>query len=185
VIRRIVHYGDPVLRQKARAVPEVTPEIRELIRDMIETMHAAPGVGLAAPQVGESLQVIVYDVGEGPGALINPKIIRKSGSQTGPEGCLSIPGLQGDVERPDRVVVRGLDADGNEVRVSGEGFLARCLCHEIDHLEGILFIDRADPTSLQWVTATEEDEEDEDAEEIEDEVIEAQPRRRTRILRRR
>lgn len=182
--RKIVQYGDPVLRQKARAVAEVTPEIRALIVDMIETMHAAPGVGLAAPQVGESVRVIVYDVGEGPGALVNPKILRTAGAQMGPEGCLSIPGLQGSVERPDRVVVRGLDADGNEVRVSGEGLLARCLCHEIDHLEGILFVDRADPNSLQWATATEEDDVPEEVEEPTAEVP-GEEIRRPRLLRRR
>jgi len=184
VASKIVLYGDPVLRQKARAVPDVTPEIRALIGEMIQTLGEASGVGLAAPQIGVSLRVIIYDVGEGPGALVNPKILRTSGSQVGPEGCLSIPGLQGTVDRPDRVVVRGLDADGNEVRITGEGLLARCLCHEIDHLEGILFIDRADPDSLHWTTATEEDdvppELAEVTAEIEEDVV-----RRPRLLRRR
>ncbi len=162
MVREIVKYPDPVLRKKARPVAEVTEEIRELIGDMLETMRAASGVGLAAPQVGISMRVIVWDVGDGPGALVNPKIVRTSGSQVGPEGCLSLPGLQGTVDRPDRVVVRGLNHDGEEVRISGEGLLARCLCHEIDHLDGCLFIDRADQNSLRWLDVSDTEEELED-----------------------
>lgn len=153
--RKIVHYPDPILRKKARPVPSVTDEVRQLIDEMIEAMRAASGVGLAAPQVGVSQRVIVWDVGDGAGALVNPKIIRTAGSQVGPEGCLSLPGLQGTVQRPERVVVRGLDRDGNEVRISGEGLLARCLCHEIDHLDGRLFIDVAEEGSLHWLGAAE------------------------------
>lgn len=155
--KKIVHYGDPLLRQKAQPVREVTPEIQALVDEMVESMRAASGIGLAAPQIGTSLRVIVWDVGEGVGVLINPKIVRRSGSQCGPEGCLSLPGLQGDVVRPERVTVRGLDRDGKEVRITGEGLLARCLCHEIDHLDGVLFIDRADAATLRLVTPTEED----------------------------
>lgn len=182
--KKIVHYGDPLLRKKARVVPEVTPEIQSLIDEMIETLRAASGVGLAAPQVGVSLQVIVWDVGDGVGALVNPKIIRQSGEQYGPEGCLSIPGLQGDVSRPSRVTVRGLDRTGKEVRISGEDLMARCLCHEIDHLQGVLFIDHADQQSLRWTTTGEEEELEEFAER-EEEAPAEEVRRRQPIQRRR
>ncbi|MDH7570083.1 MAG: peptide deformylase, partial [Armatimonadota bacterium] len=103
----------------------------------------------------------VYDLGEGPGALINPKMVRSSGVQDGPEGCLSLPGIQGEVRRPMRVVVRGLNREGEEVRIEAEGLMARCFCHEMDHLDGILFIDRADPSTLHWVGPTEEDDTEE------------------------
>lgn len=168
--KKIVQYGDPMLRKKARPVPEITPEVQSLIDDMIESMRAASGVGLAGPQVGVPLRVIVWDVGEGVGALVNPKMLRSSGSQLGPEGCLSLPGLQGDVDRPDRVTVRGQDRSGKEIRISGEGLLARCLCHEMDHLDGVLFIDRADQSTLRYVTPTSED--DAVEEEMVEEVLE-------------
>lgn len=179
--KKIVHYGDPLLLKKARPVPEVNAEIQALIDEMIETLRAVSGVGLAAPQVGVSLRVIVWDAGEGVGALVNPKIIRASGSQTGPEGCLSLPGLQGVVERPQRVTVRGLDRAGKEVRVTGEDLLARCLCHEIDHLEGVLFIDRADQSTLRWIALAEESPIEEELVERQAEEPEEEMRGRARV----
>jgi peptide deformylase len=140
-----------MLRKKAQRVERVTPEIRRLIRDMKETMKAAPGVGLAAPQVGEGLQVLVYEVGEERGALVNPVVEEARGEQTDVEGCLSIPGLQGEVTRSLFVAVRGTDERGRPARLEAEGFLARTLQHEIDHLNGILFIDRAIPETLRRV----------------------------------
>ena len=136
--------GDPVLRQDTKPVAVVTDEHRRLIDDMFETMRAAKGIGLAAPQVGRTERITVVDVGkEGPGplALINPEIISKSGTIKDEEGCLSIPDIYGDVERFSNVVVRALDRDGRMFEVQGVDLLARCLQHEIDHLHGKLFID--------------------------------------------
>ena len=141
--------GDPVLRKKADEVPEITPELRRLIDDMFETMYAEEGVGLAAPQVGISQRVIVVDPheeGTQGFALINP-VVREVGKQLdrGEEGCLSIPGLKDIVERPLNVVVEGLTPEGENKRIEAEGLLARILQHEIDHIDGILFIDRLSP----------------------------------------
>ena len=157
-IEDIVRYGNKVLSEQTTEVPQLTDEIRELIPKMYEIMHEANGVGLAANQLGLPLRMFVYDVGEGPHALINPKIMKKSGKQTGVEGCLSIPGLQGDVDRANMVIVTGLDETGQKVRLTGEGLLARVFQHEIDHLEGTLFIDRADPHTLEWIMHTHEEE---------------------------
>ncbi|WP_199617834.1 peptide deformylase [Paenibacillus alkalitolerans] len=145
-IRIIVKHPDPVLREKAKPVPQVTPNIQKLLTDMADTMYDAPGVGLAAPQIGISKRVIVVDIGDEHGLieLVNPEIVEADGEQIGPEGCLSIPGLQGDVRRKNRVKVKGLDRNGNEIVVDGEGYLARALQHEIDHLDGILYVDIAD-----------------------------------------
>ena len=135
--------GDPILRQETKPT-QVTDEIRQLIDDMFETMHAAKGIGLAAPQVGRRERVAVVDVqgGEPPLALINPEIVSSSSeTEKSEEGCLSIPDIFGDVERPTSVVVRALDRDGKSFEVAGSGLLARCLQHEIDHLNGKLFID--------------------------------------------
>ncbi|MBE3577339.1 MAG: peptide deformylase [Limnochordales bacterium] len=142
-VLRIRLEGDPVLRQVAKPVPRVTRRIRKLIHDMKETMYKANGVGLAAPQVGVSERVIVVDTGEGFLALVNPVIEYMEGTQVDVEGCLSIPGVLGYVERADRVVVSGLDEDGRSRRVEARGFMARALQHEIDHLDGILFTDKA------------------------------------------
>jgi peptide deformylase len=150
-LRPILDYTQPILRQKALPVERVDRDIRRLVRDMRETMKAAPGVGLAAPQVGERLQVLVYEVGEERGCLINPVVESESGEQTDTEGCLSIPGLQGDVTRAASIVVTGLDDRGRPVRREAEEYLARILLHEIDHLNGILFIDRAKPETLQKI----------------------------------
>ena len=142
-VLEIVKEGDPVLRQKAEPVTQVTKRIRKLIKDMLETMNLADGVGLAAPQVGISQRIIVVDVGEGPVALINPKIDEASGEEIDVEGCLSIPGTFGYVERAQTVTVSGLNECGRSTRIKAEGLFARALQHEIDHLNGVLFIDRA------------------------------------------
>lgn len=133
--------GDPVLRLKAKPVERVTKRIRKLIRDMAQTMYDAPGVGLAAPQVGCSERIIVIDIGEGLIALINPEITEIHGSERDVEGCLSVPGVSGYVTRAAKVSVKGLDEDGKPVKHDGSGLLARAFQHEIDHLNGVLFID--------------------------------------------
>jgi peptide deformylase len=148
--RPILVYGAPELRRKARPVARVDAEVRQLIDDMVETMYAAPGVGLAANQVGALLRVIVANPSEtkDPGelvALVNPRIALGEGEQVGEEGCLSLPDIRDEVARYERVVVRALDRDGKPVAVEGKDLLARILQHEIDHLDGILFIDRLAP----------------------------------------
>jgi peptide deformylase len=147
MIRPIRKDGDPILRKKAKPVknPE-DPLIKQLVEDMFETMYNAPGVGLAAPQVGESKRILVADCGEeygGPYVLINPKIIHQEGAQIGIEGCLSFPNLYGDVERAYKVVVKAQNLRGQWFKVEAEGLLSRCFQHEIDHLDGILFVDKA------------------------------------------
>lgn len=142
-VLQLRYLGDPVLREKAEPVAEVTDEIVRLLKDMEETMYAADGVGLAAPQVGVSRRLIVVDVGEGPIHLVNPVLEEAEGTEVGQEGCLSIPGVYGNVERYARVAVCGLGLDGKPLRVEGKGLLARALQHEIDHLDGVLFIDKA------------------------------------------
>jgi peptide deformylase len=135
--------GDPILRQQTKPVVSITDDLRRLIDDMFETMHAAKGIGLAAPQVGRSERIAVVDVegGKQPFALVNPEIISREGSLKGEEGCLSIPDIFGDVERAESVVVRAMDRDGKTFEVHGAELLARCFQHEIDHLDGKLFID--------------------------------------------
>ena len=135
--------GDVVLKAQATPVAKIDKRIRTLLTDMAETMYKANGVGLAAPQVGESICVVVIDVGEGLMELINPTIIRQEGSITDSEGCLSVPGIYGDVERASKVSVEYLNRFGKRRRVTATGLLARCLQHEIDHLHGQLFIDIA------------------------------------------
>jgi len=156
-ILRIVKYGDPVLETPTRRVEAITDEIRALVRDMIETMYAAPGVGLAATQVGVPLRVAVIDttVGEDPKALIvmvNPEVIESRGEQTEEEGCLSIPGYSEFVRRPQWSKVRALDLDGNEFTREGEGLLARAFCHETDHLDGKLYIHRLSGIKRSLIT---------------------------------
>lgn len=133
--------GDPVLRKETTPVEKVTPEIRELISDMFDTMYAAEGIGLAAPQVGRTERIAVMDVEGQKFALINPEIIEKEGTTRREEGCLSIPDIFGDVTRANRVVVRALNEDGIEIEAEGTELLAVCMQHEIDHLDGKLFID--------------------------------------------
>ena len=142
-IRTIRTYGDELLRKKSRVVEEINPRVLLLIKDMIETMYNSKGLGLAAPQVGILKRIIVIDVGNGPVALINPEIVEMEGSSISNEGCLSIPGVQKNVERPEKVIVKALSDKGEELVIHGEGLLARALCHEIDHLNGVLFIDKA------------------------------------------
>jgi peptide deformylase len=138
----IRQYGDPVLRQATREVADIDGSVAKLVEDMIETMYAAPGVGLAANQVGVQRRLFVYDVGEGPRAVINPRIAESAGEWTHDEGCLSIPGLSWEVVRPKTVHLVGLDLDGNEVSVEADTLEARCFQHEIDHLDGILLVQR-------------------------------------------
>lgn len=138
-LRKIRIQGDPVLEKTCREVKEITPRIRELIEDMLDTMYEENGVGLAAPQVGILKRIVVIDVGEGPYVLINPVIEETSGSQTGYEGCLSLPGKSGTVTRPNRVRVRALDENMDEYVLEGEELLARAICHECDHLNGVMY----------------------------------------------
>ena len=140
-LRTIRIQGDPVLTKKCREITEMTPKIKELIDDMLDTMYEAMGVGLAAPQGGILKRIVVIDIGEGPIVLINPEILETSGEQTGEEGCLSVPGKCGQVTRPNYVKVRALDEDMNEFEMEGEGLLARAFCHEIDHLDGKMYVD--------------------------------------------
>lgn len=142
-VYEVVKNGDPILREKAKIVPQITPNIVKLLDNMKETMYASKGVGLAAPQIGISKRVIVVDVGQGLIELVNPEIIESAGVETDAEGCLSIPGVVGEVPRASEIVVKGLNRDGQEVQYRAKGYLARAFQHEIDHLEGILFIDKA------------------------------------------
>lgn len=141
-IRNIVKEGDPVLRKLCRSVLNFDEKLAMILDDMIETMNAADGCGLAAPQVGILRRICVVDVGEGPIELVNPSIIAEDGEQTGSEGCLSIPGKSGTVKRPMKVTVKAQNRNGETFEVTGEGLLARAFCHEIDHLNGILYIDK-------------------------------------------
>jgi peptide deformylase len=149
-IRPIVKYGDPVLHGPAEPVEEIDDSIRTLLADMVQTMYAAPGIGLAAPQIGVPLRVIVIDlsVGEDPSQLIqlvNPELLERDGEQSEEEGCLSVPGYGGTPPRPARVKVKGLDPDGNEQTYEATELMARAFCHELDHLDGLLFVDRLSP----------------------------------------
>jgi peptide deformylase len=141
-VKQILPFGDPVLRKKAKPVEAVTGKIGKLLDDMAETLYAAEGrAGLAAPQVGILRRVVVLDCGDGLIELINPEILERSGEQIGAEACLSYPGYYGIVKRANRVQVRTMTRQGETILLEGEGFLARCLQHEIDHLDGVLFID--------------------------------------------
>ena len=142
-LREIRKDGDPVLRKIAKTVEVIDDKIIVLLDDMIETMHEANGVGLAAPQIGVLKRIAVLDDGDGLIELINPVIVSARGKQVSQEGCLSIPGMYGDVERPNKIKVNALDRKGREVTYKAEGFLAIVMCHEIDHLDGILYKDKA------------------------------------------
>ena len=143
-IREIRTMGDEVLTKTCKEVTAMTPRTILLIEDMIDTMYDAMGVGLAAPQVGVLKRIVVIDVGEGPIVLINPEILETSGEQSGDEGCLSVPGKAGCVTRPNYVKVKALDEDMKEVIYEGEGLLARAFCHEIDHLDGHLYVEKVE-----------------------------------------
>jgi peptide deformylase len=140
----IRQYGDPVLKQATRDVEEIDGRITKLVEDMVATMKEAPGVGLAANQVGVQKRLFVYDVGDGPHAVINPRIIESSGEWTYEEGCLSVPGLSWDIVRPNQVHLVGLDLDGNELSIEADEFEGRVFQHELDHLDGVLLIERLD-----------------------------------------
>lgn len=133
---------DEILRKKSREVKEVNEKILTILDDMAETMYEANGVGLAAPQIGILKRIVVIDIGEGLIELINPVIVESDGEQTGDEGCLSVPGKTGTVTRPNYVKVKAIDRNGDEIIVEGQELMARALCHEIDHLDGILYIDK-------------------------------------------
>lgn len=157
--RPIRKIGDPVLRRKAKKVEKITKETQRLIDDMIETMHAADGIGLAAPQVGVLQRIAVVEIEADekiPGSgklyvLINPEVVARSEEEEiGVEGCLSIPGWQGEVARPARITVRALDRNGQRYKLEAEGLLARAILHEIDHLDGILFLDRLVAPDRVW-----------------------------------
>ena len=157
-IRNIREDGDDVLRKVCKPVTKMTERLSQLIDDMFDTMYEANGVGLAAPQVGVLRRIVVIDVmDDNPLVLVNPEIVEQDGEQIGPEGCLSLPGLQGDVARPEHVICKALDRDMNEITVEGEGLLARAICHELDHLDGILY--KVEPINPDEMEEYEEDEE--------------------------
>lgn len=168
-VRTILKYGDPVLREKTQPIADITPAVRALAEDMIDTMIDAQGLGLAAPQIGEAVRLFVIDlsvmepesiierlgsIAEDPPAqiaLINPEVIKQEGEQVGEEGCLSFPDLYDKVARPNIVRVKAQDLDGNSVEIEGSDILARALIHEADHLDGILFIDRISKFRLRFI----------------------------------
>lgn len=160
---KVVKYGAAgaeVLKQVAAEIKVVDSEIRMLIREMGSIMYSARGVGLAAPQVGKSIRLLVYDQGDGLRALINPRIVKMKGQQMEPEeGCLSIPGLRGVVPRAQDIQVQAQDGEGRPIRFRATGYEARIIQHEVDHLDGILFIDRADPKTLRMMSDEEKEEE--------------------------
>lgn len=156
-IRTIRIMGDPVLAKKCREVEEMTPKLQQLIDDMLETMYDACGVGLAAPQVGILKRIVVIDVDDNPYVLINPVILEMSGSQTGSEGCLSLPGKSGIVTRPNYVKVEAYDRNMKKYVLEGTELLARCICHECEHLDGIMYVEHVEG-ELQDVTYDDDEE---------------------------
>ena len=161
-IRKIVELGEEKLRKISKPVDKFDLRLRILLKDMADTMYKAEGVGLAAPQVGILRRVVVVDIGDGLIEMVNPEIISFSGEQTGPEGCLSVPGRRAIVTRPNEVTVRYQDRNGDEYEATAEGFLARAFCHEIDHLDGVIYVDKMDREIF-------DDDEYEDDEEEEEE----------------
>ena len=160
-LRQIRTLGDPVLEKKCREVKEMTPRLKELVDDMLETMYQAEGVGLAAPQVGMLRRSVVIDVGEGPIVMVNPQIVEQSGEQCGQEGCLSVPGQAGEVTRPNYVKAQALDVNMQPFEVEGTELLARAICHELDHLEGIMYVTKVNGDLYNVEDAPEEEEETE------------------------
>ncbi len=157
-IRKIREMGDSVLNKRCKEVTEMTSRIRELIEDMLDTMYEADGVGLAAPQVGILKRIVVIDTtGEGAYVLINPRIVEASGEQTGQEGCLSVPGKSGIVTRPDYVKAVALDMDMNPIEIEGTELLARAICHELDHLDGHLYVEKVEGELMDVVYDEEEE----------------------------
>ena len=163
-IRKIVELGDEKLRKQCKPVEKFDLRLRILLKDMADTMYKANGVGLAAPQVGILKRVVVVDIGDGLIEMVNPEIIHSEGQQTGPEGCLSIPGRSGVVTRPNVVTVRYQDRDGEEYEATAEGFLARAFCHELDHLDGVVYVDKMDreifPDDPEYGADADEEEEE-------------------------
>lgn len=143
-LRFVVQNGDPVLRQKCDEVKSFDKKLADMLSDMKETVRAESGAGLAAPQIGIPLRVVVIDVDEGYYEMVNPVIVSQKGEQTGPEGCLSVKGKQGTVTRPHKVKAEYRDRKGKKHKITAEGFFARAICHELDHLDGILYIDKAE-----------------------------------------
>lgn len=143
-LRTIRIQGDPVLTKKCREITEVTPKIKELIEDMLDTMYEANGVGLAGPQVGILKRLVVIDIGDGPIVMINPLILEASGEQTGDEGCLSLPGKAGVVTRPNYVKAKAFDENMEEFTIEGTELLARAICHELDHLDGHMYTEKVE-----------------------------------------
>lgn len=160
-LREIRLLGDPVLTKNCKEVKEITPRIRELVEDMLDTMHEANGVGLAAPQVGILRRIAVVDIGEDSEeyVLINPRIVRSDGEQTGDEGCLSYPGKAGKVKRPNHVVVEAYDMDMNLRTIEAEGLLARAMCHELDHLDGHMYTEKVEGEIFDVESESAEEEE--------------------------
>ena len=148
-LRNILKDDNPRLRKKSKKVTEITPKILTLLDDMAETMYSARGVGLAAPQVGILRRIVVIDVGEGLIELINPEIVKTTGESIDEEGCLSLPDRTGVVIRPETVKLKALNRQGEEIELDGTGLLARAMCHETDHLDGILFVDKIIADSLE------------------------------------
>lgn len=161
-LRQIRIMGDEKLEKVCRPVTEMTPKLRQLVQDMLDTMYDANGVGLAAPQVGILKRIVVIDIGDGPIVLVNPEIIEQSGEQSGQEGCLSLPGQAGIVTRPNHVKVRAFDENMQEFELEGEELLARAICHECDHLEGIMYVRYVEG---ELFDVTEEEEVEEEAAE--------------------
>ena len=158
-IRKIREIGDVVLNKKCKEVTEMTPRIMELIEDMLDTMYEANGVGLAAPQVGILKRIVVIDVtGEDPYVLINPRIVESSGEQTGQEGCLSVPGKSGTVTRPNYVKAVALDVNMQPIELEGTELMARAICHELDHLDGHLYVEKVEGELMDVVYDEDEDE---------------------------
>ena len=157
-IRNIREIGDPILNKVSKEVKEVSERTKELIDDMFDTMYEANGVGLAGPQVGVLRRIVVIDVGEGPIVMINPVILETSGEQTGDEGCLSIPGKAGIVTRPNYVKARAFDENMEEYEIEGTELLARAICHELDHLDGHLYVEKVEGPLHDVTYETEEDE---------------------------
>ena len=166
-LRTIRTIGDDILTKKCKEVKDMTPRMQTLVDDMFETMYETGGVGLAAPQVGVLRRIVVIDVDDHPITLVNPVITETSGEQTGSEGCLSVPGKAGEVTRPMKVMVKAFDREMNEFTLEGEELLARAICHELDHLEGKLYVDLVEG-DLYDVTAEPEEGEEESEEEAEE-----------------
>ena len=155
----ILKVGNPILKKQSNPISKIDKNIKKLLQDMFDTLAEAEGVGLAAPQVGENVRLIVLNMGDGPFEIINPVIIDEVGEQVGVEGCLSVPGFYGDVTRFLQVTVGGINSKGKKVKVTGEGLLARALQHEIDHLDGVLYRDRAEALYKQEPESAGDDEE--------------------------